>query len=122
MKSRTIVLWLLMSWSLVVPAHYVFSQGHPINITSSALLIWDATPDQGSLTYTVKRSLVHLGPYTTIASGVIGDLYSNPDQGRFGLSYTDNTVKPKTTYYYVIMATNTIGDSPDSDEATVIIP
>ncbi|HJR59053.1 MAG TPA: CARDB domain-containing protein [Vicinamibacterales bacterium] len=60
----------------------------------------------GATGYTVKRSLTSGGPYTTIASNVKG------------ARYTDSTVVNGTTYYYVVSATNSLGESGDSNEAS----
>jgi len=61
----------------------------------------------GALSFSVKRSLVSGGPYTVVAAGVKGK------------SYVDTTVTNGTTYYYVVSATNTLGESAVSNEAAV---
>jgi len=60
----------------------------------------------GALAFTVKRSLTAGGPYAPIASGVKGK------------KYVDTGVVNGTTYSYVVSATNTLGDSADSNEAS----
>ena len=57
--------------------------------------------------YNVKRSLVSGGPYTTIASNVAAT------------TYTDSTVTDGVTYYYVVTAVNTAGESGNSNQAAV---
>jgi hypothetical protein len=57
----------------------------------------------------VKRSLNPGGPYTTIASGL-----ATPN-------FTDPNVSSLITYYYVVSATNTKGESPNSAEATTAV-
>jgi len=66
-------------------------------------LVWNAAA--GAASYTVKRSTVNGGPYTTIvASGITGT------------SYTDTTVANGTTYYYVVSAVNPAGESGGSSQ------
>jgi len=117
MKQRLAIwvlgIWVGLGWpvyELSRPAQsfHAFYQSNPIQITSSLELDWPPTPNAD--TYNVKRSLVHLGPYTTIATGIAVN------------RYIDSTVKPKTTYYYVISATNAIGESADSTEAQATTP
>ena len=67
-------------------------------------LSWTASA--GATSYTVKRALATGGPYTAIATGVTATTYSNT-----GLT-------TGTTYYYVISAVNTSGESPNSSEAS----
>lgn len=85
-----------------------FQGSSPIQITSSLQLNWTATPNAD--TYTVKRSLVHTGPYTTIGSG----LQEN--------GCIDNRVNPRTTYFYVVSATNEVGTSANSAEGSATTP
>jgi subtilisin family serine protease len=68
------------------------------------ILNW--TGAAGALSFNVKRSLAAGGPYTLIKSGVKGK------------TYTDTAVVNDTTYYYVVSATNTLGESGDSNEAS----
>ena len=63
-----------------------------------------------AVTYNVKRSTISGGPYTPIATGVAG------------VDFLDENVTAGTTYYYVISSfSTTAAESPDSDEATVIL-
>jgi len=66
-------------------------------------LAWNAVP---SASYNVKRSTQNGGPYSTIAS-----LLASP-------SYEDSNVTPGTTYYYVVSASNSGGESPNSSQAS----
>jgi fibronectin type 3 domain-containing protein len=70
----------------------------------SVALTWDAVT--GADTYTVKRATTSGGPYTDVGTGLTA------------ASYSDTTVTNGTTYYYVVSATNTAGESADSTEAT----
>ena len=68
-------------------------------------LTWTAS--SGATSYNVKRSLVSGGPYTTIATGVTTTSYANT-----GLS-------SGTTYYYVVSAVNSAGESAaDSNQSS----
>lgn len=80
----------------------------PISITSSLVVHWQTV--NNAQTYSVKRSLVSGGPYTTIATGLTG------------VNFTDNTLAPKTTYFYVVSATNPVGESPNSSEVSGTTP
>jgi len=69
-------------------------------------LSWDATPNATG--YNVKRAAVSGGPYTTIA---------NPTAA----SYTDTGVVNCATYYYMVSATNSLGESTNSSEAAATL-
>jgi hypothetical protein len=69
-------------------------------------LAWNSVP--GATSYSIKRSTSNGGPYTTIANG----------QGTIFLTYADIGLTPNTTYYYVISATNNIGPSSNSVQAS----
>ncbi|MDB6018811.1 MAG: Autotransporter-associated beta strand repeat protein [Pedosphaera sp.] len=59
--------------------------------------------------YNLKRSLINLGPYTTVAPNLIGVT-----------NYVDNNVTVGTAYYYVVSATNLLGEGPDSLQVSAI--
>ncbi|MBD0254694.1 MAG: Ig-like domain-containing protein, partial [Cytophagales bacterium] len=67
-------------------------------------LSWSAAPDANS--YTVKRSTTSGGPYTAVGTTLTTGL-------------SDNTVTNGTTYYYVVSATNALGESANSGEVSV---
>ncbi|WP_438444164.1 pectinesterase family protein [Gorillibacterium sp. sgz5001074] len=67
-------------------------------------LSWTAA--EGASTYTVKRSTADGGPYTTLAAGITG------------VTYIDDTAANDTTYYYVVTAVGTTGESGPSNQAS----
>ncbi len=67
-------------------------------------LIWNEAA--AAVTYNVKRSPVAGGPYTLIA-------------GVSGTGYSDMDLSESTTYYYVVSAANSVGQSGDSAQAAV---
>ncbi len=69
-----------------------------------ASLTWSA--GSGATGYHVKRSTTNGGPYTQLAAAT-------------SLSYTDATVSNGTTYYYVVTAMNSAGESANSGQASV---
>ena len=85
----------------------------PSGLTASAIssnqvsLVWNAFIDATS--YNIKSSPTSGGPYTTIASGVIGT------------SYTD-TVAVGMKYYYVVSAVTEDAETPNSTEAAINLP
>ncbi len=66
-------------------------------------LSWSAS--SGATSYNVKRATTSGGPYTTIASPTT-------------TSYTDTGVTNGTTYYYVVSAVNTAGESANSSQVS----
>jgi hypothetical protein len=83
----------------------------PTNLTAAKLnqkgrigLSWTAST--GATSYNVKRSTVNGGPYTTIASGVTTT------------SYTNTGLTSGATYYYVVTAVNSAGESANSNQAS----
>lgn len=85
----------------------------PTSVTGSVYggavqLSWNVSA--GATSYNVKRATVSGGPYTSLATGVTTN------------AYTDNTVAAGTTYYYVVAAVSAGGTSPDSTAASVTVP
>lgn len=87
--------------------HYTPS---PQNLTATpgdtrVTLTWDAV--DGATGYNVKRAATSGGPYETVTSAVYQDN-----------TYIDTAVSNNTTYYYVVTAVNSSGESPDSSEVS----
>ena len=72
--------------------------------SSQVSLSWSSVPSATS--YAVKRSSTSGGPYTSLATGLTNS------------SYTDSAVTVGNTYFYVVTATNAIGEGAPSVEAT----
>ncbi len=69
-----------------------------------AVLTWTAA--SGATGYGVHRSTTSGGPYTTVASNIVGT------------GYTDIGLTNGTTYYYVVTATNAEGEGASSNQAS----
>jgi len=67
-------------------------------------LTWTAV--SGATAYRVHRATAGGGPYTTIQSNLTAT------------SFTDTGLTNGTAYYYVVTATNGVGESPNSNEAS----
>ena len=82
--------------------------------THSATLTWTWTQTGGdpATGFHVQRSQVSGGPYTVV--GTVSSVAT--------LTYTDTTVAGGQTYYYVVTAFNSGGDSAPSNQATGVIP
>jgi fibronectin type 3 domain-containing protein len=83
------------------PANLVASQGPG---AKKITLTW--TGSTGATSYSVKRSSISGGPYTTIATGVTSTTYANTG------------VSSGTRYYYVVSAVNSAGESANSNESS----
>lgn len=89
-------------WSVPPPA--------PLGLSAtagdeSAGLAWSTSP--GASGYNLKRSTASGGPYLTVATGVTSN------------HFTDSGLANLTEYHYVVSATNSAGESSDSEETSV---
>uniref|UniRef100_UPI003899578F glycoside hydrolase family 44 protein n=1 Tax=Paenibacillus kobensis TaxID=59841 RepID=UPI003899578F len=79
---------------------------------AQASISWTASA--GATSYNVKRSTTSGGPYTTVATGLTAT------------SYTNTGLTGGTTYYYVVSAVNSAGESANSAQASatpaIILP
>ena len=85
-----------------------FAPGAPTSLVASAgntqaSLSWMAS--SGAVSYSVNRSTTSGGPYATIVTGITTT------------SYTDTGLANGTTYYYVVSAVNSCGQSGNSNQA-----
>jgi len=97
-----------MNFTVTAPAAPTGLSGTSGN--GQVALTWTAVPQASG--YNVKRASVSGGPYTTIA-------------GVASASYVDTTGTAGTTYYYVVSATNSVGESANSSQISatfLIIP
>ncbi|PWV97900.1 GH35 family endo-1,4-beta-xylanase [Paenibacillus cellulosilyticus] len=72
---------------------------------TQATLTWTAS--SGATSYNIKRATTSGGTYTTVATGVTTT------------SYTNTGLTNGTTYYYVVSAVNSAGESANSSQASV---
>jgi len=82
----------------------------PTNLTATAgnaqvSLTWSAS--SGATSYHVKRSTINGGPYTQIAAPT-------------STSYTDTSLTNGTTYYYVVSALDSAGESANSAQVSAL--
>jgi len=85
--------------------------GTGVQLSHSVTLSWSASTSAVS-GYNVYRTTVSGSGYSRINPGLIGSL-----------NYTDTTVQPGVTYYYVATAVDGSGnESTDSNQATAVIP
>jgi fibronectin type 3 domain-containing protein len=94
------------SASLAVPGALAGLTATPS--TGAVALTWSATA--GASSYIIQRATVSGGPYQTVAPSHIPN------------SYTDTTVSPGTTYYYVVKSLNSSGAGPASTEVIAAVP
>ncbi|UJF35573.1 pectinesterase family protein [Paenibacillus hexagrammi] len=94
-----------VSYAQAVGAPAVPTDVSGIANDGSVELTWSAAA--GAIQYSVMRSTVSGGPYTTIESGLTTT------------SFIDTAIVNGTTYYYVISASNTSGESTASEEVAL---
>ena len=76
-------------------------------VSNNVTLNWDNVT--GATNYNIKRSATAGGPYTAIASNITGT------------TYTDSDVTSGNTYYYVVSAVTSNGESANSNEASITV-
>src|SRR5271165_556768 len=67
------------------------------------MLVWNASP--GATSYNVKRATMNGGPYSQLAAPT-------------SANYTDSGLTNGTTYYYVVSAVNSAGESANSGQVS----
>jgi hypothetical protein len=68
------------------------------------LLLWQGVPF--ATAYNLKRATLSGGPYTPVTNGLVG------------ASFADSSLSNGTTYFYILTATNQIGESAPSAEVS----
>ena len=100
-------------------ATFTINVGHTTTLTWDAVTVDDSGVPYGPgpgqdpadiISYNVYRSTTSGGPYGTLVTGLMA------------LDYTDTTVVDGVTYYYVVSATNSVGTSAYSAQASAVIP
>jgi hypothetical protein len=80
------------------------------SVAHSVSLNWNASSSSGVTGYNLYRGTTTGGPYTLLTSlGV-------------ATSYTDSSVASGQTYYYVVRALNSSGESGNSNQAQAVVP
>jgi hypothetical protein len=80
-------------------------------ISHSVSLTWAASTSAGVTGYNVFRSTTSGGPYTQLNTTTVATT-----------SYTDSSVSPGQTYYYVVTAVDGSNQSADSNQAQATVP
>jgi len=86
-------------WAALAPTNLA-------GVSNNAKINLSWAPLAGAASYNVLRSTTNGGPYTSIATKVLT------------ASFTDSTIVPGTTYYYVVSAVNANGDGTTSANST----
>ena len=108
LPSQSITLFVIPAGSILSPPSTPTGLAATV-ASNSVTLTW--TAGGGATSYTVKRSVVSGGPYTTVGTPTLP-------------TYTDTGLTTGTTYYYVVSASNSAGTSQNSTQlaATPILP
>ncbi|HEV7669717.1 MAG TPA: M14 family zinc carboxypeptidase [Thermoanaerobaculia bacterium] len=120
-RNRAAVLYLLDKAACpyaVIGKESLYCQAPPAAPTALSATAGNAqvgltwTAGSGATGTSVHRGAATGGPYTTIATNVAGT------------SFTNTGLANGTTYFYVVTGTNSLGESPDSNEAsaTPVVP
>jgi len=94
---------------IIKPLVAVSTPSAPASLSAAAgdaqiTLTWTAST--GASSYNVKRASVSGGPYTTVATGVTGT------------TFTNTSLTNGSSYYYVVTAVNSAGESSNSPQAS----
>ena len=81
----------------------------PTGLTSYSAGAYLSWTSNGATSYNIKRAPASGGPYAAIATGVASN------------TYFDTTLAHGTTYYYVVSAVNSDGESANSAEISVML-
>ncbi len=115
MKKLVLVGILLFELTtLFLTAQQTDTQDLQLTVTPEAIvdLFWDASPTATVIGYNAYRSKTDGGPYARLNTAVIP-----------GPTYADDTVERGKTYYYVVRAVRSDSvESPNSNQATAVIP
>jgi murein DD-endopeptidase MepM/ murein hydrolase activator NlpD len=79
-------------------------------------LSWNAVAN--ATYYTLKRSTTNGGPYAAVPGSELSPSPSPFAQGLTGTSYTNTGLANGTTYYYVVSASNSVGESVNSAQVS----
>ena len=106
-RAITTALWWLNATNNPANPVATSAPGAPTVFRASAgdrqvWLLWQGVPFATG--YNLKRATLSGGPYTAVANGVVG------------ASFSDSGLSNGTTYYYILTATNQIGESAPSAE------
>ncbi len=84
--------------------------GLGFTVLSATQLRLDWSPAFGAQSYSVKRATALAGPYVTVATGLAGT------------SFVQSGLTAGATYYYIVVAGNALGASPDSAALSAATP
>ncbi len=96
--------------TILLLALAVFAQGSNHSVTLS--WTWSQGAGDPATGFHVQRASVSGGPYTTVGT------LSSPTS----MSYVDSSVLGGQTYFYVVTAFNSGGDSAPSNQITCVVP
>jgi hypothetical protein len=96
--------WLQFTSLLPVPPAGLKASATPAQVQ----LNWNTV--SGAIGYTIKRAASSGGTYLTIATGISGT------------NFTDVNITSGATFFYVVTAINSYGESTSSNEAVVVVP
>jgi Fibronectin type III domain len=111
MKKRIAIAFFLLAAVLSLPA-FAQAQSHSVVLAWTASVVATGQPAINS--YQVLRGTTSGGETFLANAGTTA--------GTANLTYTDTTVVNGTTYFYEVVALNSVGPSPPSNEISAAIP